>query len=78
MKIKSYRTQLCKHYLAGFCRRGDDCNFAHGSKFLRQRQRKRCFRILPGETKEGSTDVESERSKIEKRDSIDEEEYEFI
>ena len=32
---RNYKTQLCRHFLRGFCQRGSECDFAHGSHELR-------------------------------------------
>jgi len=35
---KFYKTTLCQFYLAGPCKNGDDCNFAHGTSELRTQE----------------------------------------
>jgi hypothetical protein len=34
--VTGYKTQLCKHYLAGSCWPGHVCNFAHGERNLKR------------------------------------------
>lgn len=58
------KTRLCKHYLAGFCKLGEKCNFAHGIKFLRKPI---CIR-----TKKSSS------IKEDRPNDSDVEEYEFV
>ncbi|VVA93794.1 unnamed protein product [Arabis nemorensis] len=31
-----YKTRICKRFWAGFCRKGEQCKFAHGIEELRQ------------------------------------------
>ena len=44
------KTRLCKHFEKGYCRRGNTCNFAHGSKELRPRMSDDGFVVVPFNT----------------------------
>lgn len=57
------RTRMCKHYLAGFCKLGDACNFAHGKKFLRRPTCKKASKSSEGP---------------QEKSTVDAEEYEFV
>ena len=32
---RNYKTQPCRHFMRGFCQRGGDCDFAHGTHEVR-------------------------------------------
>lgn len=52
-----YKTKMCRYYLNGECRFGDDCVFAHGTEELRSgtthplRKTKKCSAFHSRETK---------------------------
>jgi hypothetical protein len=35
----NFRTRICRHYLKGYCNRGEKCNFAHGYVQVKKRKK---------------------------------------
>jgi len=48
-----YRTQLCKFHLKGFCLRGANCKYAHGSSLKHPLPDSRCTRLCQTLTRNG-------------------------
>lgn len=40
----NFRSKICRHWLKGYCNRGDKCNFAHGYNQVKRKERK-CISI---------------------------------
>lgn len=45
----NFKTRICRHFLKGFCNRGEKCNFAHGYHQVK-RNIKKPIPIIPGNT----------------------------
>ena len=45
----NFKTRICRHFLKGFCNRGDKCNFAHGYHQVK-RNVKKPLPNMPGKT----------------------------
>ena len=37
IKLCNKNRWMCKHYLNGFCKYGNRCNFAHGRKYIEKK-----------------------------------------